>query len=281
MNIYYVYIYKHPITNIPFYVGYGKHDRMYSHIKEAKSKSNKKSNKHKINTINKILKLGLIPTIVIVDSNISKSQACELEEFLIAEIGRADLNLGPLTNKTKGGDGNRDWSNEAKATLSSTNANLVVCKHITTNEITKMNLSDPRWLSGDWVGINKGNIHTEESKQKMTKSRTGIGNPMYGKSRHDLSLSNRNTELNIKRRETFKALAKMKMIKRFKFDSEESCIDYFTKLSTKYNKIDLYHFIRNIRLEYITDFPHMAHITNSQIFHLFDYFGIFRPKRGK
>lgn len=35
MNIYYVYVYKHPISLVPFYVGYGKNTRAFTHLKEA------------------------------------------------------------------------------------------------------------------------------------------------------------------------------------------------------------------------------------------------------
>lgn len=107
MSIYYVYIYVHPITNVPFYVGYGKNDRYISHIKEAKYT---KTSNHKLNTIRKILEENLVPTIVIVDDNLDKSTACELETFLISEIGRRCNNTGTLTNITSGGDGGDTFS---------------------------------------------------------------------------------------------------------------------------------------------------------------------------
>lgn len=104
MNIYYVYIYRHPITYTPFYVGYGKNDRHLAHLNEAKLNPTPKRYEYKLNTIRKILRDGLEPVIQIVDSNLSKEQACELEIFLISEIGRLSEN-GPLTNITPGGNG--------------------------------------------------------------------------------------------------------------------------------------------------------------------------------
>ena len=50
--------------------------------------------------IKKLIDNGLLPIIQNVDIGLSKEQACELEEFLIKEIGRSDLKKGPLTNMT-------------------------------------------------------------------------------------------------------------------------------------------------------------------------------------
>ena len=43
-------------------------------------------------------------TVEILADNLSKDDACELEEFLIEEYGRRDLNNGPLVNMTSGGE---------------------------------------------------------------------------------------------------------------------------------------------------------------------------------
>ena len=81
MNIYYVYIYRHPVTNTPFYVGYGKNKRYMAHLNEARKLKSTDKNSHKLNTIRKILEINLEPIIEIVDSNLSKETASELEIF--------------------------------------------------------------------------------------------------------------------------------------------------------------------------------------------------------
>jgi len=48
----------------------------------------------------------------------SKSQAQELEIFLIDLIGRADLKTGPLFNRAPGGGGRGEWTEEQKAAKS-------------------------------------------------------------------------------------------------------------------------------------------------------------------
>lgn len=92
-------MYLDPLTNIPFYVGYGKGNRYMDHLNEVK-KGYIGGNKHKYNKIKKLIDIGLSPIIKKVDIGLGKEQACELEEFLIKEIGRSDLKTGPLANMT-------------------------------------------------------------------------------------------------------------------------------------------------------------------------------------
>lgn len=116
MKDFYVYVYLDPrkpgnynyidfkFEFEPFYIGMSKlENRMYDHLKEAKNRNG--YNKKKINKINKILEHNLTPIIIKVEDNLSKSEASDLESLLISRIGRENLNKGPLTNLTDGGDG--------------------------------------------------------------------------------------------------------------------------------------------------------------------------------
>jgi hypothetical protein len=163
MNIYYVYIYRSPITNVPFYVGYGKKNRCFDHLNEAKKYPTPKQKEHKLNTIRKILAEGLEPIIQIVDSFLSKETACELEEFLISELGRSDLGKGPLTNLTKGGDGNRDWTPELREKMSALNKEHISAKDPKTGLKIKVHKNDPRWVSGELVGQNFQEVNTNKN----------------------------------------------------------------------------------------------------------------------
>lgn len=160
MNIYYVYIYFHPLTNIPFYVGFGKNERKYDHLNEAKKTS---TNSHKLNTIRKILRGGMTPIIQLVDENLTRATACELEEFLIQVIGRADQGNGPLTNLTKGGDGNRDWTPPLREKMSRIQKNYIQAKDLITNKKIKIHKDDPRWISGDLVGQNYREVNSNRN----------------------------------------------------------------------------------------------------------------------
>ena len=159
MSIYFVYIYRHPKTKVPFYVGYGKNQRHLDHLKEAKGSPTPQPREHKLNTIRKILREGLEPIIEIVDSGLSKEVACELEMFLISEIGRADKNEGPLTNQTMGGDGNRDWTPTLRRAMSNRQKGTIAAKDPITNELFRVKADDPRWLSGELVGQNLGSAN--------------------------------------------------------------------------------------------------------------------------
>jgi hypothetical protein len=117
-NIYYVYIYLDPrkqgnfyyqennlslIFNYePFYVGAGKNKRLYDHLQEAKRTH---KNSYKINKIKAILNLGYEPIIYKLCENMSFNNSRLLEKYICKIIGRNDLQLGPLTNLTDGGEG--------------------------------------------------------------------------------------------------------------------------------------------------------------------------------
>ena len=75
MSHYYVYAYLNPLEpgrftteNIsflykPFYIGKGKDDRIYDHLKDARP-TRKYKNSHKINTIKQLVSSGVKPIII-------------------------------------------------------------------------------------------------------------------------------------------------------------------------------------------------------------------------
>jgi len=127
--MYYVYILKNPINNLPFYVGVGKQNRKsgcvreQQHIKDAvKLREGKKlhrPNKHKLHTILQILDAGMEVTIDIAAWYDDEKLAFAEEMRLIAMYGRSDMGLGPLTNLTDGGEGVINPSPETIAKISS------------------------------------------------------------------------------------------------------------------------------------------------------------------
>lgn len=94
----YVYvIYRKSGT--PCYVGKGKGQRLYAQRRRSHN-----------SYLRRILAVeGLLATTFKVAENLSNPLACELERFLIAEIGRKDQGRGPLVNFTDGGEGNLGW----------------------------------------------------------------------------------------------------------------------------------------------------------------------------
>lgn len=173
-NNYFVYIYRHPTTNIPFYVGYGKNKRHLDHLNEAMRHPIPKFKEHKLNTIREILRAGMTPIIDIVEFNLSKEHACELEIFLISEIGRADKLEGPLTNHTMGGEGNRDWSIEARNKMSKRSKNMIQAKDPKTGIKLRAHKDDPRWVNGELVGIMNGVPCHENTRLAAIRTHKGI-----------------------------------------------------------------------------------------------------------
>lgn len=136
-NTYYLYFYldprKHNFHNYPqnsivscvfdyepFYVGKGKGNRKFHHLREVESfiKTNsfptKSYNKHKFYKIKQIKDDGYEPIIRVYLFNMPHEVACEYEKYYINLIGRSDLNLGPLVNLTDGGEGTANVSDDIK-----------------------------------------------------------------------------------------------------------------------------------------------------------------------
>jgi hypothetical protein len=97
--IYYCYI-LFDWMGIPRYVGKGKKNRHKIHTEEP-DLTNWLKNEFIERTW---VMLEEIPTII-ARENISEKEAFETEKSLIKAIGRLDLEIGPLTNLTNGGDG--------------------------------------------------------------------------------------------------------------------------------------------------------------------------------
>jgi NUMOD3 motif-containing protein len=161
----------------PFYIGKGKDKRW-------------KPEKHICNSrylINKINKIG--PKNIIIEMpfvNIFEKVANKYEKRLIKEIGRKDLNKGPLLNMTDGGEGNsgRMFSKEHREKLSKANMGN---SHPGFWEGKEM----PQWARDKMSKARKGKIPwnrglkglpghkiTREEREKISKANSGINNGM-------------------------------------------------------------------------------------------------------
>lgn len=102
---FYVYVLIRP-NGEPFYVGMGSGNRMAQHEDFAR----RGERSHKANVIRSIWAQGHEVGKAIVARFDSDREAKVCERRMITEFGRADLGLGPLINRTDGGDGVTGWS---------------------------------------------------------------------------------------------------------------------------------------------------------------------------
>jgi hypothetical protein len=99
----------------PFYIGYGSKDRVSSHWKDVLRKTKKPlPNTYKYRKLKSLKNVNIKPLEAIVIDSLTKEDAKYYETELIRIIGRKDLNLGPLTNGTDGGDGAPNLNQESR-----------------------------------------------------------------------------------------------------------------------------------------------------------------------
>ena len=97
----------------PFYVGKGKGNRSMFHFERP----DLVKDKTRRSIVEKIKQKGLVQISLIKKKNLTEHQAFEKERELICRIGRRDLNLGPLTNRSNGGEGDSCRARVSQETL--------------------------------------------------------------------------------------------------------------------------------------------------------------------
>ena len=90
-----VYLLKCPKTHQPRYVGEGSQSRPFDHLRKVK-KGQQTSNPRLTKWIEKLVAEGLEPLIEVVHSDITKAEALDLEEQLIKQHGRKDMDRGGI-----------------------------------------------------------------------------------------------------------------------------------------------------------------------------------------
>lgn len=148
---------------IPFYIGIGTAKRPYKMTSRNRHCLNKRAKAER----------GYCFEIRILHCNLSKKQACEIENSLISLYGRLDLGTGILTNMTDGGEGTKDYTPNNKGCPMGDKQKAKISKtlkgNIPWNKGEKMRDSTKEKLKN----INTGKTHSQETKIKMSKARKG------------------------------------------------------------------------------------------------------------
>lgn len=154
-NKFYIYNLIDPKDNIPFYVGKGYGNRMYSHEKEVKRGICPNRNSYLFNSIKKILDSGMKIIYKKIKENLSELDSFKLELEEIKKYGRRNNGSGILCNMSDGGEGMSGY------------------KH---TEISRKKISES--LKGRY-------LWSESRKKEASKKFSGKGNPFYGKTHTD------------------------------------------------------------------------------------------------
>lgn len=167
--MFYVYIYYHPQTKQPFYVGKGSGDRYKKHLTETK---NTTENYKKWAYIQGLRNLGLEPIIEKVFNTDNEELAYDEEERLIRHYGRQGIDKGGiLTNICENSRPPRRASpltEEHKRKISEAHkGHKKYNPDYRHSEETKKKIS---LANKGKPGSMTGKKHTEETKQKITKS---------------------------------------------------------------------------------------------------------------
>jgi len=183
---FYVYIYLNPLdNNQPFYIGKGCGNRHKIHLTHCREKYTNLDKYNLIQTIRQ--ETNKNPPIIMYATDLFEDEAFYLEEELIAFYGRKLNSTGILYNLTEGGrdcfplqKGNPK-TNFQKQKISKANKGKisVVDKNGFGLKVSK---DDPRWLSGELVGVKKGIKESKETRKKKSIAKQGIIPPKQFKS---------------------------------------------------------------------------------------------------
>jgi hypothetical protein len=176
-NKFYVYVVRRA-GGIPCYVGKGSRNRLNDHFSKTQC-----HNRHLSRIIN--LEKDQI-TVEKIAQTLTESEAFELEQFLIQEIGRYDIGRGPLANKTDGGEGESGRIRSEESREKNRIAALRQWQDPETRARTLAAITDPEILARRGATASETNKRPEVKEKRSSWQR---GRKMSAKSREAMSIA--------------------------------------------------------------------------------------------
>lgn len=175
-RIYELYVLCDPRDSEIFYVGIGKKGRSTSHLPTTRNLLRRGSTlKGRHIRIAELIAENLVPTILTLETGLTKLEALDKEISKIAEIGRADQNKGPLLNKTRGGQ----WISDCPRTpewISNMSISQKKAQNSVATKKAKSNaLKGLKRTPEQIENIRRSQLAISD---KVSKARQGSGNPM-------------------------------------------------------------------------------------------------------
>lgn len=170
--MFYVYIYKDPVTNEPLYVGKGTGARAYHHWCKGNNVNKRFNNK-----LLKLKKENTSPIIEIVEYFSNEDDAYKAEEYLIQQYGRKGYDQGgtllniSINQRPPNRRGIKHSPEHIKKRTSQK-------KGVPLSAETRQKISEAK--KGQ-EGSFKGKNHSYETRQKMSKSHIGIPSNKKGR----------------------------------------------------------------------------------------------------
>ena len=216
----------------PFYIGKGQTYRYQSHFNETLQNTR---NKFKIYKIKKIQKQHKKVIVIKVFSGLTNEEAIKKEMCLISLIGRRNLNKGPLTNLTNGGEGMVGYKH------SSYSKNLIreSNKRRGVSEKTKKRISK---------GVQKSNFHPD-LKMRLAQSKKVRGKNNYFFGRKFVGIQNHNygKPLSLSHKRLLSKLAKEKVGEKNPNHKNRYCVYNFKTKEEFHNIFNLTSVIKTSR----------------------------------
>jgi hypothetical protein len=206
----------------PFYIGRGKKERLFF------TKLIDRGSSYKKNKIKNLKNIGLEPILTILFSDLSFKESVEKEIELIKKIGRKNLNLGPLTNLTDGGEGRLNGKNSPESNEKMRKSLLDYHKNLEENGIkikrTEQTIMKLREINKGENNPMWGKKHTDKVKQEQSDRVSGLKHPRYGKKHSEETIKlireKRNATVDQEKMNEESRLRNNKAILQFSLDGE-------------------------------------------------------------